>query len=821
MLFKQTKPQARINQCQFEAAFYPRASFAWTHRFLKGLIDKTGHEVGLGRQALPPGFEMKRFLSPFFAALVCASMVWASAPNNTTVQGICVLSRNQAEQHRPVLFDATVTYLRPETKSLFVQDGNAGVFVEFENGPKLAPGDRVQIKGTTGWDYRVDVVSNAITVLSHGALPNPEKASFEQLTRGQFDARLVTVHGSIHAADLNSPLGSEPPTAKLKLWTGSGFVEIGVQRGDTQTLQQLLDAEVEVTGVASGKFDGKMQLTGVLLHVGSLDDVKVIKPAAMNPWLLPATPIDEVLGISTVGGETGRVRVDGTITYFEPGSALVLQNGARSLWVKTGSHAPVHIGNWARVIGFPDVDNGFLVLSDGEVQETGISSPIKPYQVRPQDLRTGKHIFDLVSIEGKVVMQARERSEDEYLLLADRQMFSVIYPHRITMGSLSPFKNIPVGSKVSVTGICVTDDANPFGHDVPFNVLLRSADDLLVIAPPSYFTVRNLALIALGLLLAVLAVGARALWVGRKMRTQVAELGYLSQRRSEILEDINRSRPLLEILERITELASMSLKGAPCWCKIGDGPTLGNCPEHLNAAQLRTVEVPIAAHPGNNLGMIFAAFDAHTKPRSDEQKSLVAAAALATLAIETARMHSDLVHRSEFDMLTEVQNRFSFEKRLHKLIDEAHNSAAIFGLIYIDLNDFKQVNDRYGHLAGDLLLQKVAERMKHQLRGCDMLARLGGDEFGVLVHAIHSRGEAENIVRRLESCFDEPFAIKSHIVRGSASIGIALYPTDGVTEDALMSVADSAMYGEKRFKNGIRKAPSGREPQSLASQPHD
>ncbi len=735
-------------------------------------------------------------------------MVWASAPITTTVEEILVLSRNQAEQHRPVLFEATVTYFRPQTRNLFVQDGNAGVVVEIENGPKLVPGDRVQIKGTTAWDYRPEVIGNAITVLGHSALPNPETASFEQLIRGQFDARLVAVHGSIYAADLDSPLASEPPTADLKLWTGSGFVEIEVQRGDTQTLQRLLDAEVEVTGVASGKFDGKMQLTGMLLHAGSLDDVKVIKPAAMNPWLLPATPIDEVLGISTVGGETGRVRVDGTITYFEPGSALVLQNGASSLWVKTGSHAPVHIGNWARVIGFPKVDNGFLLLADGEVQDTGISAPIKPYRVSPQDLRTGKHVFDLVSIEGTVAMQSRERSEDEYLVLANGTMFSAIYPHRGITDSLPPFKDIPVGSKIRVTGICITDDANPFGRDAPFNILVRSTDDLAVIAPPSYFTVRNLALIAVGLLLGVLVVGARALWVGRKMRTQVAELGYLSQRRSEILENINRSRPLLEILERITELASMSLKGAPCWCKVGDGPTLGNCPEHLNAAQLRTVEVPIAAHSGNDLGFIYAAFDAHTKPRSDEHKPLVAAAALATLAIETARMHSDLVHRSEFDMLTEIQNRFAFEKRLHELIDEARNSTAIFGLIYIDLNDFKQVNDRYGHQAGDLFLQKVAERMKHQLRGCDMLARLGGDEFGVLLPILHSRGDAENIVRRLESCFDEPFAIKNHIVRGSASIGIALYPADGVTEDALMSVADSAMYEEKRFKNGIRKVPS-------------
>lgn len=158
------------------------------------------------------------------------------------------------------------------------------------------------------------------------------------------------------------------------------------------------------------------------------------------------------------------------------------------------------------------------------------------------------------------------------------------------------------------------------------------------------------------------------------------------------------------------------------------------------------------------------------------------------------------MHRSEFDRLTRIQNRFAFEQHLEKLIEEARAIAGMFCLIYIDLNDFKQVNDRFGHQAGDLFLQKAADRMKHQLRPADMLARLGGDEFGVLVPVIHNRSEAEEIAHRLEHCFDEPFMVADHVVRGSASIGIAIYPTDGTTDDALMNVADAAMYGKKRQK---------------------
>jgi diguanylate cyclase (GGDEF)-like protein len=163
-------------------------------------------------------------------------------------------------------------------------------------------------------------------------------------------------------------------------------------------------------------------------------------------------------------------------------------------------------------------------------------------------------------------------------------------------------------------------------------------------------------------------------------------------------------------------------------------------------------------------------------------------------------------------MLTEIQNRFSFERHLNRLIEEARQTGAIFGLIYIDLDDFKQVNDIYGHLVGDLYLQEVADRMKRQLRPGDVLARLGGDEFGLLVPLMHTRADAEDISLRLERCFDEPFIVQGHVLHGTASIGIALYPTDAVNDDALLSSADAAMYMAKHSKKrNKRTVPGNRE----------
>jgi len=183
-------------------------------------------------------------------------------------------------------------------------------------------------------------------------------------------------------------------------------------------------------------------------------------------------------------------------------------------------------------------------------------------------------------------------------------------------------------------------------------------------------------------------------------------------------------------------------------------------------------------------------------------------ARLASLAIETRRLYSDLRRRSEFDLLTDIPNRFALEKFMDLRIEEAHSSSSIFGLIYIDLDKFKPINDRYGHHIGDLFLQTVALRMSKQLLGGDMLARLGGDEFAALVSLQHGRSDLEHIVARLDQCFSEPFSIEGNLIQGAASIGAALYPQDGTSREELLKTADDAMYAGKKSKRSSEVKPA-------------
>jgi diguanylate cyclase (GGDEF)-like protein len=512
--------------------------------------------------------------------------------------------------------------------------------------------------------------------------------------------------------------------------------------------------------------------------------------------------MDQVITRSHVTDRTQRVRVHGTITYYQPGLSVVLQDGNRSLWISTLTVDPLQVGDVVDATGFPESHNGFLALIRGEIQDSHENAPIAPLPTTRQELTASHHVIDLVSVEGQVLSAARGAAEDEYDLTADGQLFSAVYRHPSGDAALPPMKQIPVGSRVRVTGICITEDSNPFAAQVAFDILMRSFDDISVVAQPSLLNIRNLILLV-GLLLAVVfLVVARGWAIERRVRWQSATLACIEQRRSRILEDINGSRPLAEIVEEITELVSFKLRGASCWCQIADGAKLGNFPTKLTG--LRVVQSEIPAHTGPALGTLFAGFDPLAKPSADEPEALAMAVALTALAVETRRLYSDLRHRSEFDLLTDIHNRFSLDKYLDQQIDEARQNAGIFGLVYIDLDKFKHVNDTYGHQTGDLYLQEAALRMKRQLRGGDMLARLGGDEFAALLPRVRNRDKVEEIALRLERCFEEPFAIEGQTLRGSASVGIALYPEDGATRDELLNTADAEMYVAKNTKMEAR-----------------
>jgi diguanylate cyclase (GGDEF)-like protein/PAS domain S-box-containing protein len=150
-----------------------------------------------------------------------------------------------------------------------------------------------------------------------------------------------------------------------------------------------------------------------------------------------------------------------------------------------------------------------------------------------------------------------------------------------------------------------------------------------------------------------------------------------------------------------------------------------------------------------------------------------------------------------YDVLTGLPNRGMFLERLHQTLSQAQRDRDKVNLIFLDLDNFKDVNDTQGHDVGDQLLKSVAERLSACMRDSDVLARLGGDEFVVVCPSLATQDSIAAVVQRIQAIFSDPFDIEARQIYTSASIGIAVYPDDSLDASTLFRCADTAMYQAK------------------------
>ena len=164
---------------------------------------------------------------------------------------------------------------------------------------------------------------------------------------------------------------------------------------------------------------------------------------------------------------------------------------------------------------------------------------------------------------------------------------------------------------------------------------------------------------------------------------------------------------------------------------------------------------------------------------------------------ERLAMDKRLEHLAHFDQLTGIANRTLLRDRAEHALSRARRFNEQIGVMFIDLDDFKRVNDNFGHARGDQMLRIVSQRLKDVLRDCDTVARQGGDEFIILLEDVSSVAQARMIGQRVLKQFDAPINLGGSMVDIGASVGIALYPDDGNSVDELFARADAAMYQAK------------------------
>lgn len=212
----------------------------------------------------------------------------------------------------------------------------------------------------------------------------------------------------------------------------------------------------------------------------------------------------------------------------------------------------------------------------------------------------------------------------------------------------------------------------------------------------------------------------------------------------------------------------------------------------MDCEEFRNMEVPLVHQNGERVWTLVSG-------RLAAQRS----GSAAVLVFNKISERQQLRELASYDPLTGLPNRNHLWEQLGLAIRRASRGGHLVGVLFVDLDGFKQVNDSYGHQSGDHLLRTLARRISRSVRGYDTVARMGGDEFVVVLERLNERAQAEQVAKHIMRTLSEPVELGGNgVLTISASIGIAIYPTDGDTSEELIQQSDIAMYQAKRSGPG-------------------
>lgn len=222
---------------------------------------------------------------------------------------------------------------------------------------------------------------------------------------------------------------------------------------------------------------------------------------------------------------------------------------------------------------------------------------------------------------------------------------------------------------------------------------------------------------------------------------------------------------------------------------------------------------PLLGSDGAVLGT-FALYSAAVRePTEWEMEFTTMACDLAGIAIERARTERRLRHLAHHDPLTGLPNRALFWPQFSRALHEARRERRKITVAYIDLDNFKQINDAFGHAVGDEVLKVIAQRVTESVRSSDLVVRLGGDEFAIVFS--NAVQDEENVLRRLSevrALISAPIEMEDGQLRATASMGVSFFPQDGSTPEELLAQADAAMYGAKAAGRDTLEAARSKAP---------
>ena len=386
------------------------------------------------------------------------------------------LTQEDAARRPAVVLTAVVTYFRPEHYRLYIQDKGEATYAERDpsgdpNGRPLLfhRGDRVEFTGHAERGGLSPILRfSSYRILSRNAMPQPEKLMFPDLDQGWNECHWVQIHGHVISASINTKFADGFNSGGLDLVIASGRDRVNLTsdefdpaRESKWTIRKLLDSDVKVNGVVA-HIAKRGQFLGSLLFVSDLRDIAIESKRSSDPFAIPLQPIGSLLTWSPGHRTRGRTRIAGTVTLFQPGQSLYLQDETQGIAIETSDKLKLRPGDRAEAIGFAVPGEYSPFFRDASVMKLSEGKPIAPTHLEspgaaptgsfnedPELARWLRKDGELVEIDAELIDERLSSHPPTLLLSAGALIFSaeIVGPEH---GRL----HFERGSKVRLTGIC-------------------------------------------------------------------------------------------------------------------------------------------------------------------------------------------------------------------------------------------------------------------------------------------------------------------------------------------------------------------------------
>ncbi len=264
------------------------------------------------------------------------------------------------------------------------------------------------------------------------------------------------------------------------------------------------------------------------------------------------------------------------------------------------------------------------------------------------------------------------------------------------------------------------------------------------------------------------------------------------------IEKINTVLPVRISVElEIEEDSNLVFPESDPWIQDTGFPSIPDQPLNWHAIPIKNAQ--------RTFGLLWFGFIYDAVPTTTELEQMCNYTDRITVAVANAAWEKRLYQQAHYDALTGLPNRQLLNDHLNLSINRAKRQNTCVAILFVDLDDFKTVNDSFGHSAGDQMLKVIAQRLTQSLRSIDIVVRFGGDEFIVIISDIEEtplESYIKPVIIKLQEIIGEPVTIRKHSMQPTASIGVAFYPEDAQTGSTLIQHADAAMYEAKRKGRG-------------------